>query len=326
MNWREIQPQRLCVLEKRPKDNRMDTGEARRGNCSVMLIRKYVLFGKDSENWLGKRGRRSYSNLLHMLGAWLSSVAWDRDARDAQGIRTGMARRKCRGQEAFTWQLILSCSAPSLGSPSSFSPVTEPLGSCWTPVPLTLAPCCATKLLGAAVKIFLSWRLAKSEGCRLGAEAAVFVSRLASRVRYLGCQISLRLFSQASTPSCPSVGWVILFLLSFFLPFYLGAGHQQVCFLVSAQGVCFEDNFSPFSYWKNVRNEAPWPQPSTQPGCVCTRSGRRARCLQPPGADSDPASAAWWAVEERWQWHLQRAGVDSKCRSEHLATLENTWW
>ena len=122
---------------------------------------------------------------------------------------------------------------PSLGSLSCFFPVTEPLVSCWTPVLLTLAPCCATNLLGAAVKIFLHtsmrrnvvWHLAKSQGCRLSAEAAVFMGRLASRVRYLGCQISLWLFFQASTPSCTSMGWVILFFFFCFLfsfPFTLG--------------------------------------------------------------------------------------------------------
>lgn len=92
---------------------------------------------------------------------------------------------------------------------------------------------------------------------------------------------------------------LLLFVCLFCFVSFLPPGHQQVCFLISVKGVCFEENFSPFSYWKNVRNEAQWPQHTTQPASICTCGGGRARCLQALGTDSDPASAAWWGSKGR---------------------------
>lgn len=67
----------------------MDTGGARRGNCSAMLVRKYVLFGKDSEKWLGRCAGEFNSAPLHVFSAWLSSVTEGREGREAQ--RSGLA-------------------------------------------------------------------------------------------------------------------------------------------------------------------------------------------------------------------------------------------
>lgn len=157
------------------------------------------------------------------------------------------------------------------------------------------------------------------------AEAAVFMSRLASPVRYLGCQISLWLFFQASTPSCTSVGvgHSVFFFFAFFLPSLLPWGHQQVCFLISAQGVCFEDNFSPFSYRRNVRNEAPWPQPTAQPGCACARRGGRARGLQ---AGSRVGACCWVGSDREMAPACAGGGMDFECISEHFTALKNTRW
>lgn len=63
----------------------MDTGGARKGNCSAMLVRKYVLFGKDSEKWLGRCAGGFNSAPLHAF----SAVTEGREGRRAQ--RSGLA-------------------------------------------------------------------------------------------------------------------------------------------------------------------------------------------------------------------------------------------
>lgn len=91
----------------------MDTGGARKGNCSAMLVRKYVLFGKDSEKWLGRCAGGFNSAPLHVFS--------HRRQRGKTGtkVRTGMARgnveaKKHEQENCPALFLPFSCPAPSL--------------------------------------------------------------------------------------------------------------------------------------------------------------------------------------------------------------------
>lgn len=133
--------------------------------------------------------------------------------------------------------------------------------------------------------------------------------------------------SKPPPPPAPLWGgsFFFSFLLSFFLPFYLRAINRFVSW-----SLCRVSALKTTSHL--LVTERMWgmrphgPSLPTQLGSVCACSGEGARCLQSLGADSDPASTAWWAAKERWQWHVWRVGMDFKCVSERFTTLRNTRW